>query len=33
GTPNPVTGWSGKRSMQLGKDVMSTLADLVDHLR
>ena len=31
--PNPLTGWSGKRSMQLGKDVLSTLADLVDHLR
>lgn len=31
--PNPLTGWSGKRSMQLGKDVLSTLADLVDSLR
>lgn len=31
--PNPLTGWSGKRSMQLGKDVLSTLADLADSLR
>ena len=31
--PNPHTGWSGKRSMQLGKDVLSTVADIVDVLR
>jgi len=31
--PNPLTGWSGKRSMQLGKDVLSTVAEMVDTLR
>ena len=31
--PNPHTGWSGKRSMQLGKDVLSTVADIVSVLR
>ncbi|MBC3361954.1 carboxypeptidase family protein [Pseudomonas sp. SWRI154] len=31
--PNPRTGWSGKRSMQLGKDVLSTIEDMVDELR
>lgn len=31
--PNPITGWSGKRSMQLGKDVLSTVAALVGTLR
>ncbi|MBK5558644.1 hypothetical protein JFV28_22700, partial [Pseudomonas sp. TH05] len=31
--PNPYTGWSGKRSMQLGKDVLSTFASLVNNLR
>lgn len=31
--PNPLTGWSGKRSKQLGKDVLTTLADMVDILR
>ncbi|MGY2271257.1 MULTISPECIES: M14 family metallopeptidase [Pseudomonas] len=31
--PNPLTGWSGKRSMQLGKDVLSSVADIVDVLR
>jgi len=28
-----LTGWSGKRSKQLGKDVLTTLADMVDTLR
>ncbi|MBA1273824.1 M14 family metallopeptidase [Stutzerimonas azotifigens] len=32
-TPNPATGWSGARSMQLGKDVLSVMAQMVDHLR
>ncbi len=31
--PNPNTGWSGKRSMQLGKDVLSSVADIVGLLR
>lgn len=31
--PNPNTGWSGKRSMQLGKDVLSSVADIVSLLR
>lgn len=32
-TPNPVTGWDGKRSMQLGKDVLSVAAAMVGDLR
>ncbi|RMP70469.1 hypothetical protein ALQ17_02547 [Pseudomonas fluorescens] len=31
--PNPKTGWSGERSRQLGKDVLSTVADIVTVLR
>ena len=31
--PNALTGWSGKRSKQLGKDVLTTVADMVDTLR
>ncbi|MNG01498.1 Zinc carboxypeptidase [compost metagenome] len=31
--PDPLTGWSGKRSKQLGKDVLTTVADMVDTLR
>src|SRR3546814_571963 len=31
--PDPRTGWSGKRSMQLGKDVLSTIETMVDELR
>lgn len=31
--PDAQTGWSGKRSMQLGKDVLSTVADMVGVLR
>lgn len=31
--PDPRTGWSGKRSRQLGKDVLSTVADMVNVLR
>lgn len=31
--PNPITGWSGKRSIQLGKDVLSTIEAMVDELR
>ena len=31
--PDAVTGWSGKRSMQLGKDVLSTLSSMVRELR
>ena len=31
--PDVVTGWSGKRSMQLGKDVLSTLSSMVRELR
>ncbi len=32
-TPNPATGWNGARSKQLGKDVLSVMAQMVDHLR
>lgn len=31
--PNPHTGWSGARSMRLGKDVLSVAAAMVDELR
>ncbi|NUT76050.1 carboxypeptidase family protein [Pseudomonas sp. C1C7] len=31
--PNPVTGWSGKRSKQLGKDVLTVVGEMVDSLR
>ena len=31
--PAPQTGWDGKRSMQLGKSVLSTLSDMVRELR
>ncbi|KTB60673.1 hypothetical protein AO067_12010 [Pseudomonas viridiflava ICMP 13104] len=31
--PDPVTGWSGKRSAQLAKDVLSVLAEMVNDLR
>ena len=31
--PNPRTGWDGQRSMQLGKDVLSTLSAMVKELR
>lgn len=31
--PNAQTGWDGKRSMQLGKDVLSTLSAMVKELR
>jgi murein tripeptide amidase MpaA len=31
--PNAKTGWSGERSKQLGKDVLSTVADIVTTLR
>ncbi|AHG40822.1 hypothetical protein N018_11420 [Pseudomonas syringae CC1557] len=31
--PDPVTGWSGKRSAQLAKDVLSVLAEMVIDLR
>ncbi|WLH66622.1 M14-type cytosolic carboxypeptidase [Pseudomonas sp. FP2309] len=31
--PNLKTGWSGERSRQLGKDVLSTVADIVKVLR
>ena len=31
--PDAITGWSGKRSMQLGKDVLSTLSSMVRELR
>ncbi|SFS27170.1 M14-type cytosolic carboxypeptidase [Pseudomonas sp. NFACC42-2] len=31
--PNPKTGWSGERSKQLAKDVLSTVADIVTVLR
>ncbi|WP_019408066.1 M14 family metallopeptidase [Pseudomonas psychrophila] len=31
--PDAITGWSGKRSMQLGKDVLSTLSHMVRELR
>ncbi|MDM8350387.1 M14-type cytosolic carboxypeptidase [Pseudomonas sp. sp1636] len=30
---NPITGWDGKRSMQLGKDVLSVAAAMVGGLR
>jgi len=31
--PNPLTGWNGERSMQLGKDVLSVAAAMVGQLR
>ncbi|WP_405118858.1 M14-type cytosolic carboxypeptidase [Pseudomonas leptonychotis] len=31
--PNPLTGWNGARSMQLGKDVLSVAATMVGKLR
>jgi murein tripeptide amidase MpaA len=31
--PNALTGWSGKRSMQLGKDVLVTVAEMVGIIR
>ncbi|MFP6849035.1 MAG: M14-type cytosolic carboxypeptidase [Pseudomonas sp.] len=31
--PDPCTGWNGERSMQLGKDVLSVVAAMVDDLR
>lgn len=31
--PNPLTGWSGDRSKQLAKDVLTTLAQMVSVLR
>ncbi|SAM34747.1 M14 family metallopeptidase [Pseudomonas sp. 1 R 17] len=31
--PNPKTGWSGERSKQLAKDILSTVADIVTVLR
>lgn len=31
--PNPVTAWDGKRSMRLGKDVLSVVSAMVDGLR
>ena len=31
--PDPITGWSGKRSVQLGKDVLSVLTEMVQGLR
>ena len=31
--PDPITGWSGKRSAQLGKDVLSVLTEMVQDLR
>ena len=31
--PNPHTGWSGERSKELGKDVLSVLAAMVGQLR
>ncbi|KPX15179.1 Peptidase M14, carboxypeptidase A [Pseudomonas syringae pv. delphinii] len=31
--PDPLTGWSGKRSAQLAKDVLSVLAEMVEELR
>lgn len=31
--PDSLTGWSGKRSMQLGKDVLTTLSSMVRGLR
>ncbi|WP_324733420.1 M14 family metallopeptidase [Pseudomonas paeninsulae] len=32
-SPNPLTGWDGKRSMQLGQDVLSVAAAMVGALR
>jgi murein tripeptide amidase MpaA len=32
-SPNPQTGWDGKRSKQLAKDVLSVTASMVDELR
>ncbi|HBX55169.1 MAG TPA: hypothetical protein DEH10_07230 [Pseudomonas sp.] len=32
-TPDPLTGWNGKRSKQLAKDVLSVAAAMVDGLR
>lgn len=32
-TPCPRTGWNGQRSAQLGKDVLSVIADMVEQLR
>ncbi|MNG28858.1 hypothetical protein D3C84_1141860 [compost metagenome] len=31
--PNPVTAWDGRRSMRLGKDVLSVVAAMVEGLR
>ncbi|HSX91151.1 MAG TPA: hypothetical protein VLG17_24510, partial [Pseudomonas sp.] len=31
--PDPHTGWNGKRSMRLGKDVLSVVAAMVQGLR
>lgn len=31
--PDPLTGWSGKRSAQLAKDVLSVLTQMVEELR
>ena len=31
--PDPVTGWDGKRSKQLAKDVLTTLSAMVKELR
>ena len=31
--PDALTGWSGKRSMQLAKDVLTTLSAMVRELR
>ncbi|MCI3946050.1 carboxypeptidase family protein [Pseudomonas syringae] len=31
--PDPVTGWSGKRSAQLASHVLSVLSDMVENLR
>ena len=31
--PDLVTGWSGKRSKQLARDVLTTLAEMVEVLR
>ncbi|WP_024679327.1 M14-type cytosolic carboxypeptidase [Pseudomonas syringae] len=31
--PDPLTGWSGKRSAQLAKDVLSVLTEMVEELR
>ena len=32
-SPDPQTGWNGKRSMQLGKDVLTVAASMVGQLR